>query len=201
MALDTYTGLKTAIQAWLARSDLSGDVDDMIDLFEAWANRNLRMPQMEQEAIAQASEYIALPIDFLELRDIQWQGSPRSELEYMTPTAADIYDTSGSTSTPKFYTLVGDQIRLIPSPSDTTVNVRIDYWKKVPALSDSNTSNWMLALFPDAYLYGSLVQGHVRVQDPQLAAFIASAWSGIMRELQGSGKLANIGSLLRVRVA
>jgi hypothetical protein len=45
------------------------------------------------------------------------------------------------------------------------------------------------------------VQGHVRVQDPQLAAFIASAWSGIMRELQGSGKLANIGSLLRVRVA
>jgi hypothetical protein len=201
MALDTYTGLKTAIQTWLARADLSGDVDDMIDLFEAWANRNLRMPQMEQEATATASEYISLPIDFLELRDIQWQGSPRSELEYMTPTSADIYDTSGSPSTPKFYTLVGDQIRLIPSPSDTTVNVRIDYWKKVPALSASNTSNWMLALYPDAYLYGSLVQGHVRVQDPQLAAFIASAWSGIMRELQGSGKLANIGSLLRVRVA
>ena len=81
MSLTTYSGLVTEIQTWMTRSDLSGDVDTMIDLFEAWANRNLRVRQMEEEATADAEEYMALPSDFLELRDIQWQGSPRRQLD------------------------------------------------------------------------------------------------------------------------
>ena len=30
------------------------------------------------------------------------------------------------------------------------------YYAKIDALSDSNTSNWLLEYFPDAYLYGAL---------------------------------------------
>lgn len=200
MALDTYANLKTALGTWIARADLSGDTDDMIDMFEAWVNRNVRHPMMEQESTSPASEYLALPSDFLELRDIQYQGNPRKQLEYMSPSMADIYDTTGDTGTPGFYTIVADQLRLIPAP-DTTTDIRIDYWQKVPALTSTNTSNWLLALYPDAYLYGSLVHGHVRIQDPQVAAFIASGWDSIMKELIRSGKNANVGSLLQIRAA
>lgn len=199
MALDSYTGLKTSIQTWIARADLSGDVDDMIDLFEAWFNRNIRVPQMEQESNAFAAEYLALPADFLELRDVQYQGSPVIQLEYVTPTMADIENPFGDSLTPRWYTIVANQIRLVPVPDDSTVNVRIDYWQKLPALSSIQTSNWLLAAYPDAYLYGTLVHGHVRVADPQLATFIAAGWQSVMKELQGKGRQHNVGSLLRVR--
>lgn len=199
MALDTYSGLKTAIQTWLARADLSSDVDDMIDMFEAWCNRNLRVPQMEQEATTAAAEYLALPVDFLEMRDIQWQGQPRRQLDYVTPSVADQYDTSGTSGIPAFYTLVGDQIRLIPAPNATT-DVRMDYWKKVPALTNSNTTNWLLDLYPDAYLYGCLVHGQIRIANPEIASFVSQGWAQIMREIESSGKHANVGSQLQMRV-
>jgi hypothetical protein len=184
----------------LARSRRSADADDLIDMFEAWVNRSLRVPQMEQESTTPASEYLALPTDFLELRDIQWQGSPRVQLEYATPAYADLYDTSGSAGTPQFYTIVGDQLRLIPAP-DATTDVRITYWKKITPLSDSNTSNWLLSLYPDAYLYGSLVHGRVRISDVQTAAIVGQAWEGVMNEVRKAGRNSNLGSLLRTKVA
>lgn len=198
MALDSYAGLTAALQTWIARADLSGDVDDMIDMFEAWFNRNIRHPQMEQEATAPAAEYMALPDGFIEMRDIQWQGSPVIQLEYQTPTMADIQSPYGTAETPYFYTIVSNQIRLVPPPNDTT-NIRMDYWQKLPALSATVPTNWLLSLYPDAYLYGSLVHGHVRVQDPQLATFINAGWSSVMNELQQAGKQHNVGSLLRIR--
>jgi len=70
MSLDSYTNLKTEIATWLLRVDLGPDIDTMIDLFESWANRNLRVRQMEGEATAPAAEYLPLPADFIELRDI-----------------------------------------------------------------------------------------------------------------------------------
>jgi hypothetical protein len=200
MALDSYANLKTAISTWLVRADVASDVDDMIDMFEAWTNRNLRVAQMEKESTSAVTEYMALPTDFLELRDIQWQGNPRRELEYMTPILADIYDPTGATGQPKFYTIVGDQLRVIPAPSDTSVNVRIDYWSKVPALSDTQTTNWLLTAYPDAYLYGSLFHGRIRIQDLSTAQSVAAAWQAIMEELKRSGKNANLGSSLQVRV-
>lgn len=197
MALNTSAGLQTALQTWLARADVTADVPDMIALFEAWCNRNLRMPQMEVEKTAPAQEYLALPDGFLEMRDIQWQGSPRVQLGYLTPVMADIEDPGGTADIPRWYTLVGDQIRLIPPPNDATL-IRMAYWQKVPALA-TNSTNWMLDLYPDAYLYGSLMHGNVRIQDVQMAAQVASAWQAVMQEMQRKGRLANVGSSLRIR--
>jgi len=201
MALDSYTNLKTALQTWIARADLSSDVDDMIDMFEAWINRNIRVPQMEQEATTTAQEYLPFPLDFLELRAIKWQGSPIVQLDYLPPVAADQEDPFGSACNPRYYSIISNQIRLIPPPNDATTLIRIDYWQKIPPLSGSNATNWLLTLYPDAYLYGALMHGNMRVHDTQMASMIAGAWTSIMGELQRSGKNANIGSQLRVRPA
>ena len=184
----------------MVRADISGTADDFIDLFEGWANRNLRVRQMEAEATATSTEYIALPTDFLELRDIQYQGSPRVQLEYVTPEYADRYDSSGASGTPKYYTLVGNQIRLIPAP-DASTDVRISYWQKVPALSGGNTTNWLLTDYPDAYLYGSLIHARVFVQDPAIAAYFKQAYDQVMAEIDRAGKRSNVGGSMRVRPA
>jgi hypothetical protein len=41
----------------------------------------------------------------------------------------------------------------------------MSYYKKIPALSDSNTSNWLLAKSPAMYLYGALVQSAPYLRD------------------------------------
>lgn len=200
MALDSYTSLKATLQSWLARVDVAADADDIIDLFESWANRNLRVPQMEQEAITSAAEYIGLPTNFLQMRDIQWQGNPRVQLQYMSPTQADAYDPTGIAAIPKFYTIVGDQIRLIPAPNAAT-DIRMDYWQRITALSDNAQSNWLLATFPDSYLYGSLIHANVRFANPEMAASLGGAWQQVMAEIQDAGKKANLGTSLTMRPA
>jgi hypothetical protein len=198
VSLTTYAGVIASISSWMVRSDISGTADDFIDLFEAWASRNLRTPDMEAEATTPATEYIALPTDFLQLRDIQWQGSPRRQLAYVTPEYADMYDTSGSSGTPQFYTIVGNQIRLVPAP-DASTDVRISYWQRIPALDGSNTSNWLLEKYPDAYIYGSLIHARVFVQDPAIAAFFKQGYDTVMGEIAAAGKKSNVGGSLRVR--
>jgi hypothetical protein len=200
MSLSNYAGLVASISTWMVRADISGTADDFIDLFEGWANRNLRLRQMEAEATATSTEYIALPTDFLGLRDIQYQGSPRVQLEYVTPEYADRYDSSGASGTPKYYTLVGNQIRLIPAP-DSSTDVRISYWQKVPALSGGNTTNWLLTDYPDAYLYGSLIHALVFVQDPAIAAHFKQGYDQVMAEIDRAGKRSNVGGSMRVRPA
>ena len=50
MAITTYAELQTAIANWLARDDLTTYLPDFITLFEAAANRRLRVRQMETTA-------------------------------------------------------------------------------------------------------------------------------------------------------
>lgn len=202
MALDNYADLKTAIGTWMGRrSDLTDVVDDMIDMFESWINRNIRAPQMEGESTASAAEFLALPTDFLQIRRITYEDDPIINLEFIPPSYADFYNNTTDTDVPKWYSIVGDQFRLVPAPNDLTVLVRISYWKKLAGLSASNTTNWLLTLYPDAYLYGCLTHGNVFTQDDQRAQLISAGWSSAMTELKRASLNMNAGGPLRMRAA
>jgi hypothetical protein len=200
LSLDTYANLKTELSDWTARADISATIPTLIVLFEAWANRNIRHRSMETEATTAATEYIALPDDFLELRDIQFQSSPRVQLPYITPEYADLYDPTGATGIPAYHTIVGNQIRLVPAPVSAP-DVRISYWQSIPALSDANTTNWLLAAHPDAYLFGSLFNGLIWAHNPQIAVYLGDMWRSIMADLHKAGKLSNLGGAIQIRPA
>jgi hypothetical protein len=200
MSLDTYANLKTELQDWTARADITATIDTLIDLFEAWVNRNIRHREMEAEATTSATEYIALPTDFLALRDVQYQSNPRVQLRYVTPEYADLYDPTGASGTPLYYTMVGNQLRLVPAPSSSTT-VRISYWQKVPALDGDNTTNWLLESHADAYLYGPLFHGLVWAHNPTIAQYVQQGWAEVMRELRNDGKASNLGGSIQIRPA
>ena len=48
---------------------------------------------------------------------------------------------------------------------DSTYAYEIDYYAKLAKLSVSNTTNWLLTMSPDVYLYGSLLQAAPYLQD------------------------------------
>lgn len=163
MAITTYSELQTAAANWLSRADLTSRIPEFIALAEAKFNRDLRNRNMEQRAYATATEYMALPTDYLELRSIALQGTPRVPLKPLASERADM-KYSASTSEPLYYEIIANQFRLIPAP-DTTYTVEIDYFKSISALSASNTTNWLLTAYPDLYLYGTLLESAAYIQD------------------------------------
>ena len=77
---------------------------------------------------------------------------------------------------PRLYTIEGDNVRFWPTP-DSNYSYVMAYWLKPEALSDSNTSNWLLAAAPDAYLYAALVAAAGKLDSPKL-----SAWTAMLTE-------------------
>ena len=161
MALNTYTSLKTAIANWLNRSDLTNEIaDDFIKLTEADFNSKLRIRQMEQiDTVTINAETVTVPTGFISVRSFYILSGNKYPLEYLTPS--NLFETRGSSRTgrPRAYTIEADneteQFRFGPSP-DTSYTGYLSYYKAIAALSDSNTSNYILSTHPNIYLYGSL---------------------------------------------
>ena len=162
MALSSYSELKSAIANWLNRTDLTDEIsDDFIKLTEADFNAKLRIRAMEQiDTITIDSETETVPTGFIAVRSFYiLSSSVKYPLEYITP--ANMFETKGGSRTgkPRAYTIESDNetetFRFGPTP-DTTYTGKLSYYKAFNALSDSNTSNWVLANHPAIYLYGSL---------------------------------------------
>ena len=159
MALSTYTELKTAIANWLNRSDLTDEIsDDFIKLVESEYNAKLRVKAMlnSKTDYSITGETVAVPTGFLQVRDFYiTSGAEKYSLTYISPTQMDQVKGGSTSGRPTVYTILGDNFRFAPSP-DATYTATINYYKAIDALSDSNTSNYILANHPGIYLYGSL---------------------------------------------
>ena len=164
MALDSYDALKTSVADWLNKVNLSG-VDakaaDFITLFEAQANRELDVREMTGLMQGTVSgEHLALPCDFAGVKSFRLEGLPSVPLTYAKP---EDLDEAFSTGRPCRYTIT-DRITFDPVP-DSEYEFRMRYRKRIPSLSISRQSNWLLAKHPDAYLYGALSQAIVYFRD------------------------------------
>ena len=158
MALTTYTELKTSLANWLNRSDLTTEIgDDFIKLTEADLNSKLRVRAMiAQVNITVNAETAALPTDFLQIRNFYiLSGQTKTPLVYTTPASMDTTSGTSTTGLPTTFTILGDTLRFSPKP-DATYTAVMNYYKKFPALSSTNATNYILASHPAIYLYGSL---------------------------------------------
>src|SRR5712671_2396748 len=136
MSLQTYTDLTTAIGNWLQRSDLAALLPNFIQLFEACANRRLRVRQQEATvALTPANGVVALPADYLSFRRLTWTGNPRRELGYVEPSWLQAAYPDVPTDVPKVFTIEGGNIRTMPlDPS----NVALELVYEIEKLSNKS---------------------------------------------------------------
>src|SRR5882672_2940390 len=177
MPIQTYSDLQTAVASWLARADLAANIPDFITLFEAVANRRLRVRQMETVAtLTPSSGAAALPADYLTWRRVTWTGATPRELEYAHPSYLRALYPSAPSGTARLFTIEGATLTV--RPADNTA-LAFDYFQKIPALASGNPSNWLLAAWPDLYLFGALAEAHGFVKDADSLAL----WSARRNEL------------------
>lgn len=150
-----YAQLKSDIADWLMREDMTDVIPSLIHLAEARLNRTLRMRQMVKRATSELNgQYLSLPGDWLEARNVQLNLAEVRPLEFVTLQQADYYRTL-YTGKPWAYSIAGKEMEVIPTVDDGT-EIEMAYYAKIPVLSDSNTTNWLLDEWPDLYLYGTL---------------------------------------------
>jgi len=186
MALTTYTELKASIGDWLNRTDLTSAIADFISLAEAQIERQLRTRQMIVRSNANFStEYGAVPDDFLETRSLKLTGTnPATPLAFQTIDALDsLSRTFSYPSRPKYFGIVGGQIRLVPTP-DATYTTELVYYAKLTKLSSAVSTNWLLTSSPDIYLYGSLLQAAPYLQDDARIPVWSSLYDKALTDVQ-----------------
>jgi len=160
MALANYTELVSTIESYLARDDLTSIIPTFIQLAQERMTRDLRVREMLKVATTTATSQdgtVALPSDFLEMREIHFQANPVYTLEYQSP---DLFFRNGWTDTsgiPCYYTIINDQLQFAPiQAGDLTLQML--YYYKPTYISSTEATNLYITNFSDALLYASLAE-------------------------------------------
>jgi len=204
MSITSYATLQTAIGDFLNRDDLTSVAPTFIQLAEAQISRDVRHWRMEASTTISADAQLEnLPADWIEtIRLSVATGSGPATLDLISRQAMQDKRTGASDvgGVPRYYAHTAGQLELYPTPDDT-YTLTLDYLAKIPALSDSNTSNWLLTNAPDIYLYGSLLHSApYLVEDPRLQVW-AQLYSAAVARLNDESEQARLsGSGLTMKV-
>lgn len=201
MALDTFAGLKATIADYLNRDDLTAIIPSFITIAEAKFNRKLRTRQMIKRAEGQIeSAFFAYPADWLQAKEFQLNTNPIVRLQFVTEAYGDELKANRyvSIGQPAYYTITGTQLEFIPAP-DSTYSAELTYYAKIPALSDANTSNWLLAYAPDLYLYGALLEAAPYLKDDERLAVWSQMYINSLGDIEVADQRASVSSTPLVR--
>jgi hypothetical protein len=171
--ITNYATLQSAIADYLNRQDLVAQIPLFIQFVEADLNTRLRCREqiIRAEALSDA-EFVQLPGDWLEAVNLQIVDGT-SPLRFVTLDEADIIVKEQRYDRVVAYSLMNGAIELVPPPTDD-VELEMIYYGKIPALSNANTTNWLLSKAPDVYLYGALTHAAPFLVDDQRIAVFGS---------------------------
>ena len=185
MAITNYATLQTAIANFLARSDLNSQIPEFIQLAEARINRELETREQEKRSTATlqvGDEYIALPADLREIREVKLNTSPVAVLDYMSPSSLDKDYANTGNGKPKAYSVVGLEMKLRPIP-DSAYSAEIIYIGSIDALSATSTPI-LFTRSPDLYLSGALAEAYTYLLDEQRAAVYDEKFTRAINEVK-----------------
>lgn len=158
MAIATYADLQASVAAWLKRNDMTAIIPDLIMMAESRLSSDIDARLMESRAtLSVSSEYTALPSDLLETRRLLLKVDPKRKLRYVTPDQITEQYPTSATGSPAVFSVIGQEMQLAPIP-DATYQIELTYYQRIPALSATNTTNWLLTNFPAAYVYATLCE-------------------------------------------
>lgn len=208
MAVDTYDKLQATLADTVNRDDLSADVttfspaqiDSAIKRAIDYGTRTIQRDLMalngghkSMEAISNSltttasGETVTLPTDFLSARAFMTTGTPYRVLEFKDPNSLFQQYPNTTTGQPVAYTLIAGTAYLRPIP-DGVYTLRLIYNQTIPALTSSNTSNWILASHPDLYVAAGMLELAIYLENETSAAIWKARYDEHLNRLMGNDK-------------
>lgn len=188
----TYSELKTAIADFLHRTDLTAAIPQFIERAEAALFREINIKDLRVSVAGTTTgQYATLPADFGEVVRVTCDYLGK---EYDLDYGSQPVDYT--VTAPKYYALENNKLRLFGTSTGQAYT--LFYTPKIAALSDSNTTNWILTNAPDLYLYASSLEAarytrNAELED-RLGGMVAPLVDSIKRYTERRGQPTN-GSL------
>lgn len=199
--ITSYSELKTSIANFLHRADLTSIIPELIADAEFRIANDLRIKAMEasfSEAISSGT--VALPSGFLEWKFLYVDGDSSQKLERRD--AEWIYTNYPSRSSggkPVFFSREGETLIFGPYP-DSTYTIKGRYYKKLDALSDSNTTNWFITNAPDLLRYAALCEAAIYIQNDARISMFESKYQSAKERIKRTERMeATSGSLITAK--
>lgn len=181
-----YTELKANIASYMHRADLESVIPTFISLAEGGLFRELSPPETEIIVSGVTVDgYAVLPSDFGVLQKLTVEvGGITRNLEYIA--LANVGAVGGE---PGYYSFEANKLKIYQT--DDGQAYTLHYTPQMEALSDSNTSNWLLANAPDLYLYASCLEGAKYIRDDaealKLLTMVTSLTDSVRRMAERKG--------------
>jgi hypothetical protein len=189
MAFTNYTSFVSTVESYLARTDLTSVIPDFIQMAQLRMSRDLRTEAMLKVATTSPSDNkVAFPTDFLELREMHFEGNPPILLEYQSP---DLFFRNGQTSLSgrsHYFTMLGTEFQFAPS-QNSDYTIQILYYAQPTFISSTTATNLYLTYYPDALLYATLAEAEpYLMNDPRIAT-----WSALYDRAIANIKTSDLG--------
>lgn len=183
-----YATLKTAIANWLARADLSTAIPEFIQLAESRINRSLFVRERMQVASGTSTDgVIALPSDLDRIISLRVLRGGQMRPIYPVPPDRDTERTGLAAA----YSVTGSNVSLIGTDD---ADYALTYYARIPALSDANSQNWLLAKEPGLYLYGALIEAAPYLKNDDRTTLWAQQFRAVLDDMNMSEEKARFAS-------
>jgi hypothetical protein len=180
----TYSELKTNVAGYFNRGDLADKVDGWIDRAEAFMFREISPHTIEATDTGTTTGTIALPADYSKLI--------RLDVDYYGSVCTLDYTTQGNG-----FVIEGETIRLLNEP-EGSYSYTLYYAPKLTALSEANTTNWLLENGYDLYFYASVLEGAKALKNANEIGVVSSILPLVLESVKGyamRSKIPSSGSL------
>lgn len=194
MAIGTYAELTTAIGTWEERTFTATETDQFIALAEAKANRKLRQDFRRRTSATintDSSGVGTLPTGFVGMtslvRDVLGS-EPLKQVSWDALVSRNPYEIGADAGV---YAINGTTLMVAPVTDDDFI---AKFSSVLTGLSGSNTTNWLLTIAPDFYLFACQAAASAYLKDYPTAMMLQAQADGILEELVSQGNVAEYGN-------
>ncbi|MEP7454301.1 hypothetical protein [Phyllobacterium sp. SB3] len=194
MSLETYSDILSAVGRFsYDRQDLIPFAPDFIDLCEAEVNQVLRCrEQLKTVSLTpDVDGKVILPDDYLEFRSVTALTSPRKRLDAVVAGTAESMYPFRYAGSPSVFVISDDNTaQVLPL---TSSDIELQYYAKIPALTEVAPTNWLLSKSPTLYLYGTMKHAAIFIGDTERLPIFGAQFSDAVRTLVQADKKGKYG--------
>jgi hypothetical protein len=183
--------LESLVASYMHRTDLATQIPGFIDFATKRLGRMLRSQENETTLtwVTDQNPFV-LPADYRGMRAV----SVAQDRGPKTLTAVSLQQINrlASIGIPATYAVSGKTITFAPYQAST---ITIDYWNEPAALNTGTDTNAVLTEYPYLYLYASLVEAAIYVEDAEKASTMSDVLLGEVDQVNSMSRDANAGGL------
>lgn len=138
-------------------------------------NRELRVRDMQTTFSGITSSDISVPADFVSPYSLKVGNCP---LTFVGEAEADQRREHCISGIPRYYTIFGSKLELIPTVSAGT-SYTLRYYAQIPLLVNADDTNWLLLKSFDLYTYGALLEATPYLEHDERL----ETWAGLRQQI------------------